>query len=139
VLALVGSHLPPALRIFLLTLAVVDDLIAIVIIAVVYSSGIDVTMLAWALLPLSAYLLLARRGRHVFRASWAAPWLLLLPIGIVVWALVHASGVHATIAGVVLGFAVPVRLRARYGEDGSMPPLAEVFEHRLRPVSAGFA
>lgn len=139
VLAVVAPNLPSAVRIFLLTLAVVDDLIAIVIIAVVYSSGIDVTMLAWALVPLAAYVLLARQGRRIFRRSWASAWVLLLPIGAVMWALVHASGVHATIAGVVLGFAVPVRLRARHGEDEGMTPLAEVFEHRLRPVSAGFA
>ena len=55
-----------------------------------------------------------------------------MPLAVVAWALVHASGVHATVAGVVLGFTVPVLGRHR-------PPAAERFEHALRPVSAGFA
>ncbi|AXH96348.1 Na+/H+ antiporter NhaA [Ornithinimicrobium avium] len=141
VLAIIGSHLPPALRIFLLTLAVVDDLIAILIIALVYSSGIEPQMLLWALLPLAAYALLARRRRLIFRSGQLPAWLLLLPVGAVFWALVHASGIHATIAGVVLGFAVPARLRPEAGEpDGPDDHgLAEIFEHRLRPLSAGLA
>lgn len=141
VLAIIGSHLPPALRIFLLTLAVVDDLIAILIIALVYSSGISVPMLLWSLVPFAAYALLARRQRPLFRSGHLPAWLLLLPIGIVFWALVHASGIHATIAGVLLGFTVPARLRADRGEpsnDGDHG-LAELFEHRIRPLSAGFA
>ncbi|USQ79416.1 Na+/H+ antiporter NhaA [Ornithinimicrobium faecis] len=141
VLAIIGSHLPPALRIFLLTLAVVDDLIAILIIALVYSSGISMSMLLWSLIPLSAYALLARRQRPLFRTGHMAAWLLLLPIGIAFWALVHASGIHATIAGVILGFTIPARTRADRGEpDGDRHHgLAEIFEHRIRPLSAGFA
>lgn len=141
VLAIIGSHLPPALRIFLLTLAVVDDLIAILIIAFVYSSGISFSMLLWSLIPLTAYALLARRRRPLFRAGQLPAWLLLLPIGIAFWALIHASGIHATIAGVVLGFTVPARLRADRGEPDSDGDhgLAELFEHRVRPLSAGFA
>lgn len=140
VLAIIGSHLPSGLRIFLLTLAVVDDLIAILIIAFVYSSGIQATMLLWSLIPLAAYALLARRQRMLFRHRHLPAWLLLLPIGAVFWALIHASGIHATIAGVVLGFTVPVRLRADRGESEEEDSgLAELFEHRLRPLSAGFA
>lgn len=141
VLAIIGSHLPPALRIFLLTLAVVDDLIAILIIALVYSSGISFSMLLWSLIPLTAYALLARRQRPLFRGGHLPAWLLLLPIGIAFWALIHASGIHATIAGVVLGFTVPARLRADRGEPDSDDDhgLAELFEHRVRPLSAGFA
>lgn len=141
VLAIIGSHLPPALRIFLLTLAVVDDLIAILIIAVVYSSGISTAALLWSLVPLALYAVLARRQRLLFRRTGLAAWVLLLPIGVVFWALVHASGIHATIAGVILGFTVPVRLKPERGDpDGAHAPgLAELFEHRLRPVSAGFA
>jgi NhaA family Na+:H+ antiporter len=60
-------------------------------------------------------------------------WWLLLPLAVATWALVHASGVHATVAGVLLAFTVPVRHR-RNG-----PGLAEAFEHRWRPVSAGLA
>lgn len=141
VLAIIGSHLPPALRIFLLTLAVVDDLIAILIIALVYSSGISITMLLWSLLPLTLYALLARRQRPLFRGGHLPAWALLLPIGIAFWALIHASGIHATIAGVVLGFTVPARLRRDRGEPTGDKDhgLAELFEHRLRPLSAGFA
>ncbi|MCK0110644.1 Na+/H+ antiporter NhaA [Ornithinimicrobium sp. F0845] len=141
VLAIIGSHLPPALRIFLLTLAVVDDLIAILIIALVYSSGIVVPMLLWSLVPLVAYALLARQQRSLFRRHQSWAWVLLLPVGMVFWALVHASGIHATIAGVILGFTVPARLRADKGEpEGEhVHGLAEIFEHRLRPISAGFA
>ena len=139
VLSLVGSHLPAALRIFLLTLAVVDDLIAIIIIAAVYTTDLNLTMLAWSLVPLIAYAVLAREGRHLFRRSWARAWILLLPIGAVFWALIHASGIHATIAGVILGFVVPVRRRADRGEREEDDALAAVFEHHLRPLSAGIA
>jgi NhaA family Na+:H+ antiporter len=60
-------------------------------------------------------------------------------LGIATWALVHASGIHATVAGVLLGFAIPViRSQASGGPDAG-PGLAEIFEHRLRPISAGFA
>ena len=66
-------------------------------------------------------------------------WWLLLPLAAATWALVHASGVHATVAGVLLGFAVPVlRSQAAGGPDAG-PGLAEHFEHRFRPISAGFA
>lgn len=139
VLAVIGSHLPGALRIFLLTLAVVDDLIAIAIIAVVYTSDIHAQPLLFALVPVAAYALLAQKYRRFFGLKPAAAWLILLPIGIVAWALVHASGVHATVAGVVLGFTIPVLRSQASGGPGAGPGLAEVFEHRFRPVSAGFA
>ena len=139
VLAIIGSHLPSALRIFLLTLAVVDDLIAISIIAIFYSSDIQPVPLLLALLPLGVYLLLAQKFRRFFGTHLAAAWFILLPLGVVVWALVHASGIHATVAGVLLGFAVPVlRSQASGGPDAG-PGLAEIFEHRFRPISAGIA
>ncbi|WP_403021782.1 Na+/H+ antiporter NhaA [Salinibacterium sp. GXW1014] len=136
VLAIIGSGLPTALRIFLLTLAVVDDLIAIVIIAVFYTTEIQFTPLLIALVPLAIYAFLAQRYRHIFGRHRASAWIILLPIGMVVWALVHASGIHATIAGVVLGFMIPV-LRKDTSDDG--PGLAEILEHRVRPLSAGVA
>jgi NhaA family Na+:H+ antiporter len=138
VLAIIGSHLPSALRIFLLTLAVVDDLIAISIIAIFYSSDIQPTPLLLALLPLGLYLLLAQKFRRFFRMNLAAAWFILLPLGIVVWAFVHASGIHATVAGVLLGFAVPV-LRSQASGPDAGPGLAETFEHHFRPISAGIA
>jgi NhaA family Na+:H+ antiporter len=136
VLAVIGSHLPSALRLFLLTLAVADDLIAIVIIAFFYTTSIQVLPLVLSLVPLTLYAFLAQRYRKFFRLNASAAWVLLLPIGIATWVLVHASGVHPTVAGVLLGFAVPV-MRAAGSEAG--PGLEELFEHRFRPISTGFA
>lgn len=127
ILAVVSSHLPAALRTFLLTLAVVDDLLAITIIAIFYTHSLDLTWLLLALIPLACFAVLVQRG---VRSVW-----LLFPLALLTWGLVHASGVHATVAGVVMGFMVPV-LR-RDGSDG--PGLAELFEHRFRPLSAGLA
>ncbi len=127
VLGLINTHLPAALRTFLLTLAVVDDLLAITIIAAFYTTSLHAMPLLLALLPIAAFgVLVQRRVRS---------WWLLLPLAATAWALVHASGVHATVAGVLLAFTVPVRRRA----EGDGPGLAEHFEHRWRPVSAGFA
>ncbi|MHC6593034.1 Na+/H+ antiporter NhaA [Arthrobacter sp. C152] len=139
VLAIIGSHLPSALRIFLLTLAVVDDLIAITIIAFFYSTDIQVGPLLLALVPLAVYTFLAQKFRRFFGRHAAAAWLILLPLGAVAWALVHASGIHATVAGVLLGFAVPVIRSQASGGPESGPGLAEIFEHRFRPISAGVA
>jgi Na+:H+ antiporter, NhaA family len=131
VLAVVGTHLPIALRTFLLTLAVVDDLLAITVIALFYTSDLNPLLLLGALVPLALFGLLVQRR---VRAWW-----LLLPLAAATWALVHASGVHATVAGVLLAFTVPVvRSRAAGGPEAG-PGLAEHFEHRVRPVSAGFA
>ena len=135
VLAVIGSHLPGALRLFLLTLAVVDDLIAIVIIAFFYTSDLNPMALALTVVPLALYTFLAQKYRKFFRLNAPAAWIILLPIGVLAWVLLHASGIHATVAGVLLGFAVPV-LRAG-GESG--PGLAEIFEHRFRPISTGVA
>jgi len=139
VLAVIGSHLPTALRIFLLTLAVVDDLLAITIIAVFYSENIDFVPLLLALVPLALYTFLAQRYRRFFGLKAPAAWVILLPLGLVVWALVHASGIHATVAGVLLGFAIPVVRSKASGGPEAGPGLSEVFEHRFRPLSAGFA
>lgn len=146
VLAIIGSHLPSALRIFLLTLAVVDDLIAIGIIAVFYTSDIDLVALALAGVAIAVFAFFAQRYRTFFQVRPFGAWLILLPIGFVAWAFMHASGVHATIAGVVLAFTVPVRARRRKdaergadGDEASTGGLAEEFEHRFRPLSAGFA
>ncbi len=126
VLAVVGRFLPSALRMFLLTLAVVDDLIAITIIAVFYTDDLAVGPLLLALAPLAVFTLLVQRR--------VRSWWLLLPLALLTWGLVHASGVHATVAGVLLGFAVPALRR-----EGEAVGLAEHFEHRWRPVSAGVA
>ena len=139
VLAIVGSHLPSALRIFLLTLAVVDDLIAIVIIAIFYTSDINVVALGLTLIPLALYAFLAQRYRRFFGLKPAAAWLILLPLGMLTWGFLHASGIHATIAGVLLGFAIPVIRSQASGGPSAGPGLSEIFEHRFRPISAGIA
>jgi NhaA family Na+:H+ antiporter len=127
VLAIIGSHLPSALRTFLLTLAVVDDLLAITIIAIFYTRGLQVGPLLLALVPLGLFAVAVQRRIR--------SWWLLLPLATATWALVHASGVHATVAGILLGFAVPVVRRSA----GAGPGLAEYFEHRWRPLSASVA
>jgi Na+:H+ antiporter, NhaA family len=124
VLAVLSTHLPNALRTFLLTLAVVDDLLAITVIAIFYTDHLSLGPLALALIPIGLFGLALQRGTR--------RWWLLVPLAVAAWALVHASGVHATVAGVVLGFTVPVLGRCGH-------PTAELFEHTLRPVSAGFA
>jgi NhaA family Na+:H+ antiporter len=66
-------------------------------------------------------------------------WWLLLPLAFATWSLVHASGVHATVAGVLLGFAVPVRPQKVKDKDDDRPGMAAHFEHLWRPISAGVA
>ncbi|MGY1744422.1 Na+/H+ antiporter NhaA [Blastococcus sp. SYSU D00695] len=131
VLAVISTHLPTALRTFLLTLAVVDDLLAILIIALFYTSSLAAGWLALALVPLGLFTVLVQRR--------VRSWWLLLPLAVLTWALVHASGVHATVAGVLLGFAVPVLRSDAAGGPAAGPGLAEHLEHRFRPISAGVA
>lgn len=135
VLAVISTHLPSALRTFLLTLAVVDDLLAITVIAVFYTDHINVVALAAALVPLAIFALCVQRGVQSF---WA-----LIPLAVATWVLLHESGVHATVAGVLLGFAVPVRRSAtRRGVETDQETrvgMAEHFEHVIRPLSAGIA
>jgi len=118
VLALAGRSVPPSLKVFLLTLAILDDLGAIIIIALFYTAELKTDYLAVALLPLAALWGLNRRGTHR-----VAPIVLL---GVVLWVLVLKSGVHATLAGVATAFFVP--LKDRHGKS----PLHAV-EHGLSP------
>ena len=123
VLAVFGRGLPVALRTFLLTLAVVDDLLGIIVIATVYTDAIDVVMLVAAVGAVAVFAGVVRMGR--------LPGWLLIVIALVAWGFMHASGVHATVAGVLLGFVVP----ARPGPGESVPRterLAEV----INPWSA---
>ncbi|TCJ29878.1 Na+/H+ antiporter NhaA [Nocardioides jejuensis] len=126
VLAVVGSGLPPQLRAFLLTLAVVDDLIVIAIIALFYSSSLHLAPLALAAAGLTAWWLLQRLRVDL--------WPLQVAIALGTWWAVHESGIHATIAGVALGLLT--RVRRDEGEEHSP---AERLEHRLHPLSAGVA
>ncbi|ANE81023.1 Na+/H+ antiporter NhaA [Mycobacterium adipatum] len=131
VLAVISTHLPSALRMFLLTLAVVDDLLAITVIAVFYTETLDITALALAAVPLALFALCVQRGIKA--------WWILIPLSIATWVLMHESGVHATVAGVLLGFAVPVHRSVTRSGDDLGSGMAEYFEHKTRPISAGIA
>lgn len=126
VLAIFGRGLPIAIRTFLLTLAVVDDLLAIVVIAIFYTSEIHWLSLAGTLVAVAlfAWHVRSRKPRSF----------VLLPLAIIAWVLMHESGVHATIAGVLLGFTVPAM--AVHGETASR---TTQYEHRIRPFSSGVA
>ena len=108
VLTLLGKRVPAALRVLLLALAVIDDLGAIIVIALFYSSGVVVAGLGIALLGLGGIFMMQRLGVRS-RLAYVAP-------AFVAWAGVYAAGIHPTIAGVVVGLITPVR--AWLGPDG---------------------
>ncbi|MFI7408687.1 Na+/H+ antiporter NhaA [Streptomyces sp. NPDC049627] len=126
VLAVIGTSLPSALRAFLLTLAVVDDLFAILIIAVFFTHKIDFAALGGAVVGLGVFWLLLRKG--------VRGWYVYIPLALVIWGLMYNSGVHATIAGVAMGLML--RCTRREGEAHSP---GEHIEHLVRPLSAGLA
>lgn len=126
VLAVIGTSLPSALRAFLLTLAVVDDLFAILIIAIFFTDGLNFAALGGALAGLALFWLLLRKG--------VRGWYVYIPLGLVVWGLMYNSGVHATIAGVAMG----LMLRCTTHEGERRSP-GEHIEHLVRPLSAGLA
>jgi NhaA family Na+:H+ antiporter len=126
VLAVVGSNLPTALRVFLLTLAVVDDLVVVLIIAVFYTGTLHLAALGLAVLAMGAWAVL----QHL---RVRTP-LVYLPLAVLAWWCVHESGIHATVAGMALGLL----MRVRPDESESVSP-AEHLEHVLSPLSAGVA
>jgi Na+:H+ antiporter, NhaA family len=126
VLAVVGSSLPTQLRVFLLTLAIVDDLVVILIIALFYTSELHLTPLLYAAVGLAIFAFLQKiRGES---------WLWYVPLSIAIWWFVHESGIHATIAGVAMGLLTRVKL-----DPGEEKSPAERLEHTLTPLSAGVA
>ncbi|WP_225837743.1 Na+/H+ antiporter NhaA [Streptomyces sp. NK08204] len=126
VLAVIGTSLPSALRAFLLTLAVVDDLFAILIIAVFFTDRIHFAALGGAAAALVIFWLLLRKG--------VRGWYVYVPLALLIWALMYNSGVHATIAGVAMGLML--RCTTRQGEEHSP---GQHIEHLVRPLSAGLA
>ncbi|MFH9249132.1 Na+/H+ antiporter NhaA [Streptomyces lydicus] len=126
VLAVIGTSLPAALRAFLLTLAVVDDLFAILIIAIFFTSKISFLPLGLAVAGLALFYFLLRKG--------VRGWYVYVPLALVIWGLMENSGVHATIAGVAMGLML--RCHRHDGEDRSP---GERIEHLVRPLSAGLA
>ncbi|MDN3293998.1 Na+/H+ antiporter NhaA [Streptomyces ficellus] len=127
ILAVIDTHLPSGLRAFLLTLAVIDDLGAIVVIAVFYTSTINLAALIGAVIGLGLFFHLHDRRR-------VHGWYWYLPLALVIWGLTYNSGVHATVAGVAMGLLLRV---APDGPNGRRP--AEHIAHLIRPVSAGVA
>jgi NhaA family Na+:H+ antiporter len=120
VLALVGSRVSQGAKLFLLSIAIVDDLIAIVVIAVVYTQSLR---LGWDVVAIGGLLVVV-----VMRRFFTSPWWYVLP-ALFVWYATLQSGVHATLAGVALGLITPARpVRGR--------PVLDELTHRLHPVSA---
>ncbi len=129
VLALLGSRVPTGMKLLLSTIAVVDDLLAIIIIALFYSHGLSVTALAWAGAAIAGMWLLNRRG-----VKRLGPYLVL---GVMLWVCVLKSGVHATLAGVVTGLMIPhVDRGPAIGDEHDGEPRRsplESLEHALHP------
>jgi NhaA family Na+:H+ antiporter len=118
VLAVVGKKLPIELRAFLLTLAVVDDLGAILVIAIFYTASINFVALLIAISSLALFWLMQKKA--------VTGWYLYIPLALVSWAALHQSGVHATIAGVAMGLLMNLKR-------------ADRVMHFVHPISAGFA
>ena len=125
ILALLGSRVPVTLKIFLTALAIIDDLGAIVIIAIFYTVDLSTLSLIFAAASLIALLVLNLLG-----VTRLIPYML---VGLVLWVCVLKSGVHATLAGVALAMAIPLRARDEHGEA----PLRKL-EHALHPWVAFF-
>ena len=119
ILALIGSRAPIALKIFLLAIAIIDDLGAIVIIAIFYTTELSINALSISMIGFAAAIALNRLG-----IQRTAPYLL---VGIIVWVFVLKSGVHATFAGVLIAFTIPLKAK---NEDEA---LLYKMEHGLHP------
>ena len=118
VLAVAGKSLPIELRAFLLTLAVVDDLGAIIVIAVFYTAALNLWALLVAVIGLFLFGMLQKKR--------VTGWYFYLPLAGVVWYAIHESGIHATIAGVAMGLLMNLKQ-------------SDPVMHRIHPISAGFA
>ncbi|MDV5172185.1 Na+/H+ antiporter NhaA [Photobacterium rosenbergii] len=127
IMALLGSRVPVTLKVFLLALAIIDDLGVIVIIALFYSSDLSTLALAVAFAATTA--LFVMNAKNVTKISWY------VVVGLILWVSVLKSGVHATLAGVVLGFAIP--LSGENGLSDEHSPLKKM-EHALHPYVAFF-
>jgi len=125
ILSLLGDRVPNSLKVFLLTLAIVDDLGAIIIIAIFYTADLSVTSLVVASICIVILFLLNKRG-----VLTIAPYVI---VGLILWASVLKSGVHATLAGVILGLFIPLQRSSEYNTS----PL-EKLEHDLHPSVAFF-
>lgn len=125
VLMLLGSRVPPALKVFLVSLAIIDDVGAIIIIALFYTSNLSLAALSVALPCLIILFFMNRRG-----VSQIAPYVL---VGLVMWLAVLKSGVHATLAGVALALFIPMRSKA----DPEVSPLNDIENDLKNTVAFG--
>ncbi len=123
VLSLLGNRVPESLKLFLLTLAILDDMGAIIIIAIFYTSDLSVSALLVSIIAIITLGILNRR-----RVTSLTPYII---IGVIFWAAVLKSGVHATLAGVVLAMFIPLRVT---NEDGNSP--LRILEHDLHTTVA---
>ncbi|MFB3116413.1 MAG: Na+/H+ antiporter NhaA [Gammaproteobacteria bacterium] len=123
VLSLLGNRVPESLKLFLLTLAILDDMGAIIIIAIFYTSDLSVSALLVSIIAIITLGILNRR-----RVTSLTPYII---IGVIFWAAVLKSGVHATLAGVVLALFIPLRVK---NEDGNSP--LRILEHDLHTTVA---
>ncbi|PRZ43098.1 sodium/proton antiporter (NhaA family) [Antricoccus suffuscus] len=128
VLAIIASNLPSGVRVFLLSVAVVDDLGAIIVIATVFTTGVSFLSLG-----IAAVLLVGYAALQKLRFQGALTAILYIPLGLAVWYFVHNSGIHATIAAVALGLLTRVK-----GDPGEEDPPAVRIEHLVQPFSSGF-
>lgn len=124
VLAVAGSALPRGVRALLLSIAVIDDLGAIALIAIVFTKGLAIGWLAGGLALCLLYRAALKRGIDAPAMLWA--------LAVAAWVAIHASGVHATVAGILLALLTPLRTQEE-------PSPAARLEHKLHPWSAGFA
>ncbi|MBE3667911.1 Na(+)/H(+) antiporter NhaA [Vibrio navarrensis] len=122
IMALLGKRVPVSLKVFLLALAIIDDLGVVVIIALFYSG--DLSTLALTIGFIMTGVLFLLNAKEVTKLTWY------IVVGIILWAAVLKSGVHATLAGVVIGFAIPLN-----GKKGEHSPL-KYMEHALHPYVA---
>ena len=124
ILAITARDLPASLRVFLLSLAIVDDLGAITLIGVLFTTHLNFIAMVGAVAAVGVYALLQQRR--------VRGWWIYLPLALLAWWLTHESGIHATIAGVAIGLATRVK-----PDPGEHHAPAETLEHRLQPLSAG--
>lgn len=127
ILALVGPGVPVALKLFLMTLAIIDDIGALAIIAFFFTSKLSVTAIIVSGISVAALIIMSMRG-----VTRLAPYIF---VGLILWASVLKSGVHATLAGVILGFCIPMGPREPSRENES--PL-QMLIHEVHPWAAFF-